>query len=364
MKWMTKMSETLVKKCRAAILAESGKPLVIDEIELPETLACGQVLVEVLYSGICGSQLGEIDAKKGEDHYLPHLLGHEASAIVRQCGPGVRYVKPGDLVVLHWRKGPGIDAAPAVYKWQGKKLNSGCVTTFNEYAVVSENRMTPVKTRIPKNVLPLFGCAITTGFGAIANDAKVGIGQSVVILGAGGVGLSMIMAASLAGAFPIIATDIYDNRLGLAAKMGATHTINSAKKDAFPAIKELLAQYGQPLGADACLDNTGKSACIAQAYELANPEGIAVCVGVPAHGDKTSIYTLPLHFGKRITGSHGGEICPEKDIPRYIRLAEAKNLDLAAMISRTVKLDEINQAIDLMRSGGIVGRCIIDMGIK
>ena len=347
------------KTARAAILVQSRSALVLDTISLPQQLDYGQVLVQVLYSGICGSQLGEIDARKGEDHYLPHLLGHEAAAKVVQCGPGVRHVHPGDLVVLHWRKGLGIDAAPPAYLWQGRKLNAGWVTTFNDYAVISENRMTPVPADTPPHLLPLFGCALTTGFGAVVNNAKVKLGEAVVVLGAGGVGLNIVQAAALSGAFPIIAVDLYDNRLELAKRLGATHTVNGTTTDTRKAITDILASVQMPQGADVCIDNTGQSQCIAMAYALTHSRGRTVCVGVPAQVDATTIYTLPLHFGKSITGSHGGETIPHEDIPRYLRLAQSKNIDLDILISETHPLEEINTAIDKMRSGEVAGRCLI-----
>ena len=127
----------------AAILVELNKPLVLEEIEIPK-LSFGQVLVKVTNSGICGSQLGEIDGVKGKDDYLPHLLGHEGSGIVEKVGRGVSRVKPGDKVVLHWRPSQGIQSTTANYLWNGKNVNSGWVTTFNEKTIVSENRLTPV----------------------------------------------------------------------------------------------------------------------------------------------------------------------------------------------------------------------------
>jgi S-(hydroxymethyl)glutathione dehydrogenase/alcohol dehydrogenase len=132
------------KTMKAAILVEQRQPLVVDEVELPSVLEVGQVLVKVHYSGICGSQLGEIDGAKGEDKFLPHLLGHEASGTVEAIGPGVKHVNLGDTVVLHWRKGLGIEGAPPVYKWRGQKLNAGWIATFNEYAIVAENRVTAI----------------------------------------------------------------------------------------------------------------------------------------------------------------------------------------------------------------------------
>ena len=345
---------------KAAILVRSREPLVVDEFTLPERLECGQVLVKILYSTICGSQLGEIDAKKGEDRFLPHMLGHEASARVLECGPGVRHVKEGDLVVLHWRKGLGIDAATPVYTWRGQRLNAGWVATFATHAVISVNRMTRVPADSPVELLPLLGCAVTTGFGVVVNDAGIRIGESVVVFGAGGVGLNVIQGAALAGAFPIIAVDLFDNRLELAGRFGATHMVNSSTCDSTAAITGILAECGQPEGADVCIDNTGNAAVIEQAYRLCGARGRVVCVGVPAHGENVSIYTLPLHFGKRITGSHGGAAVPHEDIPRYLRLWRAGRLSFDGLVTETYPLEQINTAISRMRSGDAVGRCCLD----
>lgn len=347
-------------KMVAAILAQSGQDLFVDCVQLPDKLEYGHVLVKVIYTTICGSQLGEIDAKKGPDKYLPHLLGHEASARVLQCGPGVRHVAEGDLVVLHWRKGLGIEAAPPEYKWQGKKLNAGPVATFATHAVISENRMTRVPEGSPEQLLPLLGCAVTTGLGVISNNAKVRLGESVVIFGAGGVGLNEIQGASLAGAFPIIAVDLYDNRLALASQLGASHIINGTTCDAPAEIRRILTEYGQLQGADVCIDNTGNTRVIADAYNLTHGKGRMICVGVPAGGDQAHLYTLPLHFGKTITGSHGGETIPQEDIPRYLRMHRAGKLRLDQFITETYPLAEINTAIQRMRSGQAVGRCCLD----
>ena len=127
---------------RAAILVAQQQPLVIDEIELPEQLDVGQVLVELAYSGICGSQLGEIDGVKGPDKWLPHLLGHEAAGTVLAIGPGVRHVKPGETVVAHWKPSLGIESSVPQYRWHSKVVNAGWVATFNRHAVISENRLT------------------------------------------------------------------------------------------------------------------------------------------------------------------------------------------------------------------------------
>src|SRR6202162_2356980 len=217
-----------VKTAKAAILAQSREPLVVDEIALPETLGVGQVLVKVLYSTICGAQLNEIAAAKGPDKFLPHLLGHEASARVVEIGLGVTTVKPGETVVLHWRPSQGIQCQPPDYKWRDKKLNAGWVTTFNDYAVISENRMTVISPDYDLRTAPLLGCAVTTAAGVINNDAKVKIGESVVVFGVGGGGLNVVQFAPLAGAYRIVAVDLIDAKLAMAKERGATHCINSS----------------------------------------------------------------------------------------------------------------------------------------
>lgn len=347
----------LPKTTQAAILVEQNAPLVIDDITLPSTLEAGQVLVEIFYSGICGSQLGEIDGAKGPDKFLPHLLGHEGSGKVLATGPGVKYVKENDTVVLHWRKGPGIEAVPPAYEWKGKKVNAGWVTTFNKYAVISENRLTPIAANSDLKVASLFGCAVTTGFGVVTNDAKVQIGESVVVAGAGGIGLNIVQAAALSSAWPIIAIDLVAEKLELAKSLGATHVIDASKEDVKARIKAILG--AQAL--DVFIDNTGQPSMIEAGYELSGPAGRVILVGVPRKGNNVNLYSLPLHFGKILKGSHGGEAVPEKDIPRYLRMFNEGRLSLKNLLTDEFRLAEINDAISRMRSGKIKGRCLITM---
>lgn len=342
---------------KAAILVEQNKPLVIDEVELPETLECGQVLVKVLYSGICGSQLGEIAGVKGPDNFLPHLLGHEASAKVLAVGPGVRFAKPGELAVLHWRRGRGLETTPPKYKWNGATVNAGFITTFNQYAIVAENRLTVIPAGFDPKLAPLFGCAVTTGVGVVENNAKVCLGESIAVFGAGGVGLNVIQGAALRSAHPVIAIDLHANRLELAARLGATHCLQVGACD----IEAEIRKIAGAAGIDVAVDNTGDPRVIEQAYDLTKPQGRVILVGVPRKGNNISIYTLPLHFGKIITGSHGGECRPDVDIPRYIALSEAGKMQLAPFITDEYALERINDALDDMRSGKMVGRCLLRM---
>ena len=349
--------ELIPKKMQAAILTELNAPLVVAEIDLPKTLAVGQVLVKIHYSGICGSQLGEIDGAKGEDKYLPHLLGHEASGTVVAIGPGVRHVKPEDKVVLHWRKGLGIEAETPNYSWDGRKVNAGWITTLSEYAIVSENRVTRIPADSDMEVAALFGCAVTTGFGIVENNAKVRIGEAVVVFGAGGIGLNIVQAASLVSAYPVIAIDLHDEKLKLAKEMGATHVINSRNVDVKQAILDILGIKGL----DVFIDNTGQPSIIELGYQLTHAQGRIILVGVPRKGSNINIYSLPLHFGKEVTGSHGGEAIPHQDISRYQQLYQAGRIKLRELITDYYSLDKINDAISEMRNGKIRGRCLVRM---
>jgi S-(hydroxymethyl)glutathione dehydrogenase/alcohol dehydrogenase len=342
---------------RAAILVAQNEPLVVEDIELPDALTCGQVRVRLDYTGICGSQLGEISGAKGPDAYLPHLLGHEGSGWVEEVGPGVKRVKAGDHVVLHWMKARGIESEPPRYSWRGKPVNAGWVTTFNERAVVSENRLTPIGAAVDGRLAALLGCAVTTGLGAVINNAAVRPGDSVVVLGAGGVGLNMIQGAVLCGAHPVIGVDLHENRLALARALGATQTLDGRS----PALLDDLRAALGGRGADVVIDNTGLPGMIELAYELAHKTGRVVLVGVPRAGAAARLYTLPLHFGKSITGSHGGETRPDEDIPRYLRLAEAGRLALAPLVTQVLPLERINEALDGVRSGAFAGRCLVDL---
>lgn len=339
---------------KAAILVESGAPLVVADIELPERLEYGQVLVRVHASGICGSQIGEIDAVKGPDKFLPHLLGHEGGGVVEDVGAGVRHVGKGDRVVLHWRKGRGIESPTPRYRWGGRAVNAGWVTTFNERAVVSENRVTKIPADIDFSIAALLGCAVTTGLGVVVNDAKLRIGESIAVYGAGGVGLSVVQGAALASAWPIIAVDRDETKLAMAQAFGATHVINTAQGDSAARVRSIAGAAG----VDVAVDTTGSVALIEEAWDVTSTRGRTVLVGVPRAGERVRINTLPLHFEKRLVGSHGGAAEPADDIPRYLNLIRQGRLRLSEMITHTFTLDQVNDAVALMRAGG-AGRVIL-----
>ncbi len=344
----------------AAVLVGQNRPLAIAKIRLPETLDVGQVLVEFSFSGICGSQLGEMDGVKGPDKWIPHLLGHEGSGKVIATGLGVKHVNPGDHVVAHWRPSLGIEASTPKYSWEGQTVNAGWVTTFNQFGVISENRLTVIPKETDLKTAALYGCAITTGFGTIDNVAKIRLGESVVVFGAGGIGLNILQAASLAGASTIIAIDRFEGRLALASRCGATDCINVEAQDPWNAIYKILGSAnGKKKALDVFIDNTGNASIIARGYETVGPEGRVVLVGVPKAGEMALIHTLGLHFGRSITGTTGGEAKPHQDIGRYMGLAKAREIDFRSLITEIAPLTDVNRLIDDMRHGRSVGRSLI-----
>ena len=343
-------------KFRAALLVESGKPLVIEEVE-SQPLRFGQVLVKIICSGVCGAQINEIDAVKGSDRFLPHLLGHEAAATVLEIGEGVTRVAPGDRVVCHWRKADGIQAPTAVYcSTRFEKINSGWVTTFSEASVVSENRLTKIPDDFDPEAGALFGCAVTTAMGVLNNDARLGIGESIVVFGAGGVGLSIVQFAAMIAAHPIVAVDLHEQKLELARKLGATHTLNAKTSDVEKEIRRIAGE------ADVAIENTGVADVIELAYRITGPRGRVILVGVPDKNARhPSFYTLPLHFRKVLTGSEGGGCKPDVDIPKLVKLCQAGKLSFEGMTDRRYPLERINDAIDDLRRGRVSGRCIVTM---
>ena len=332
-------------KTLAAILVEQRQPLVIDEVELP-ALGYGHVLVEIKSTRICGSQLGEIDGAKGADKYLPHLLGHEAGGIVREVGPEVTQVKAGDHVVVHWRPGRGIQARPVTYRWGNRTVNAGNLTTFQQFTVVSENRLTVIPADVDFETAALLADTLTTGFGTITREARVELGESVVVVGVGGIGLGAVLAASLAGACPVIAADIHDHKLAAARAFGATHTINTSREPFADTVRAILGGT-----ADVVIDGTGRPAVLEQAWAATGPKGRLVLIGVMPHDARFSFNTLPLHYGKVLTGTEGGASRPADDIPRYLRLLAARGIDPRGMISHRCALPDINAGIATMRSG-------------
>lgn len=356
-------------KFMAAILEKQNNTLIVDEIGiyLPG-LGVGEVLVKVHCASICGAQIGEITGVAGPDKYLPHLLGHEGGGVVEEIGAGVTHVKKGDHVVMHWRKGDGIEAKPPKYQWRDREVGAGPVACFSEYAVVSENRLTPICEDTPMDIAALMGCAVTTGLGIINNDAKLKIGQSIVVIGCGGVGLNVIQGAKMVSANPIIAVDIHDGKLEMAKQFGATHTINGRDllyspkaKTLEDVLNRLAEQINKNAIFDVAVECTGHTGLIALGYKIIGPGGRLILVGQPRHGEALTIYSMRQHYcGKTVLDSEGGQTNPSTDIPRYLNLYKLGKLDLAPLITHRYPLTEINKAVETAKSG-MCGKVILEM---
>ncbi|MBI2135303.1 zinc-binding dehydrogenase [Candidatus Woesearchaeota archaeon] len=339
---------------KAAVLEGHNKPLAVDTVTFEGPLQKGQVLVKIHYSGICGKQIEEIQGTK-PDPFLPHMLGHEGSGIVVDTGPGVKKVSKGDHVVLHWLKGSGIDASTPLYSRKGKRVNAGWITTFNEYGVISENRITPIPKDTDLRIACLLGCAVTTGIGVVLNEAKLKENESIAIFGCGGVGLNAIQGAKLSKGYPIIAVDKNPGNLAIAKKFGATHFLISDSK-----IIEEIRKITGSKGAKYVIIALGNPKAVETAVEASSIPGTVYFVGVPPAGSKITIDPFKIHMLRKLVGSCGGATFPDEHIPSYLGLYKKGDLKLDELVSLEVTLDNINQGINKM-SSGINGRCIVSM---
>lgn len=343
-------------KFKAAILTEIGKPLTISNVETKD-LKVGQVLVKILMSGLCGAQLQEISGLKGNSKFLPHLMGHEGCGIVEEIGLGVTKVKIGDKVVLHWRKGEGIESDFPSYIYDGKEISSGKVTTLSEYSVISENRLTVVPKDTPNELCALLGCGLSTALGIINNDANLKFGESILIIGCGGVGLNLIQGANLASAYPIIGMDISEDKREMAMKLNATSFINSLNDNIENELEKLNIKK-----IDIIVDTSGNVDIVNRTIDFLSDSGKYILVAQSKPGDILKINNpsnLFLGDGKIIKATQGGQTSPSQDIPRYIRLYKSGKFNISNIITHKFDLLEINSAIDLLRSGH-AGRIMIN----
>lgn len=341
-------------KTNAAVLTEIGKPLELMELEIP-VLKEGQVLVSIKHSGICQTQVNEIQGRKGEDRFLPHTLGHEGSGIVLETGPGVVKAKSGDSVVLSWIRSAGKDVASCRYSAGGRSVNSGAISTFLETAVISENRIIPLQG-FDLKLMPLMGCALPTGYGLVRNNLKPQPGSSIAIWGMGGVGLSAILAAASLGCSTIIAVDLVEEKLELARKLGATHTVNG-KSGPVERILEITGGKGVDFGVDA----SGSVKAIESGFAATrNAGGRFVIAGNPPQGEKVALNPFDFIAGKSLSGTWGGESHLDEDIPQFVEKQRAGVLPFEKLITHAFPFQSINSALEMMMSGK-AGRVIVNM---
>lgn len=344
-------------KTKMAVLYNCGEPLAIEELEIPQ-LKVGQVLVKVLFSGICGSQLAEVEGKLGPDKYLPHALGHEGSGIVTDIGEGVTKVGVGDHVIISWIKGSGLQGPQLHYQKGKQKINAGYANTFTEYSIASENRLVPIPKDMPLDKASILGCAVATGFGAVINDAKVIPESNVLVIGTGGVSFNVIQATSLVNASKIIVLGRTDTKLERAKIFGATCVFNLSDNDIESKVKELTDDKG----VDFAFDVVGERSTMELAYRLTRADGgKVVLVGIPRYQESIVIDANALFRGKRIIASVGGSSNPDIDFPRYVQLYLSGMLKLEQIISHRFKLTEINTALELLKKGGEISRAILEL---
>ena len=362
----------------AAVLHQPGTPLVVEDVRITE-LHPGDVLIRVQAAGICHSDLhyinGDLKAK------LPAVLGHEGAGIVEAVGPGVARVQPGDSVITTWRPRcgeckfcltgrPALCALGRVQAAAGGLIDGKTrltldgapvhhlmgVSCFAEQCIVSDRSVVKIDPSVPPEIAAISGCAVVTGVGAVFNQLSGATGEGVVVIGAGGVGLSVIMGLKLIGAYPVIAVDTVDARLQLARELGATHVINASRSD----VAEELHQLGD--APEWAVDAVGAPATLRQAVSLVGTGGTVVALGLSKVGATVESEINPIvQQEKRIVGSLYGSSNMPLDIPKILKLYKAGLLPLDRLLGDTYRLEDINEAYGAMTSGGI-GRSEITMG--
>ena len=342
-------------RTQAAVLQRIGGRLEVWELELPP-LDTGQVLVEIKYSGVCGTQLGEIAGTRGADPWLPHCLGHEAIGQVLKIGPNVTRVQPGDEVIASWIAGSGVSTGGAKYTRNDEIVHAGPITTLQRHAIIGETRLTRRPTGVPDFVAVAMGCAAPTGVGSLTKVLKPNAADRLVILGSGGVGLFAIAAARGLGISNIVAVDPSPSRRELARTWGASMCLDLDSLDDRHTLEKLVSA-----GIDGCIVATGDSGSLHSGLSMVRPRGGRVVV-IGNSSAETRIAVDPSIFnqGKSILGTWGGDYSPDQDLHRLTEVVTPYAGLIAEMYSTPYPLESVNEAISAMQSGA-VGRALIDM---
>jgi Zn-dependent alcohol dehydrogenase len=358
---------------KAAVCYEFGKSLTIEELELDPPKK-GEVKVHLAATAICHSDL---HALRGEGSaHVPFVAGHEAAGLVEEVGESVSLTKPGDRVVVCLMRSCGrcfyctlgfphlcegdfaLNKESRLRNKRGEVVNQGMRTAaFAEYCIVDQSQVVRVPENMPLDRASLLACGVITGLGAVINTAQVETGSSVVVIGTGGVGLNAVQGAALAGAHPIIAIDLLDNKLKAARAFGATHTMNAVEREATEkAVKELTSGRG----ADYVFVTVGSAAAVAQALSLTRKRGSVIIVGMPAPGATASFQVNPFVRGEqRIIGSFMGSTRVGLSVPRLIDLYQHGRLKLDELITGRYPLDRINEAIEAVEKGQALRNVIV-----
>jgi len=333
----------------AAVLQKNNSDLIIKKIFHNNVLKRNQILVKLFYTGICGSQLGEIHGVKGKDKNLPHLLGHEATGTVLKVSKNEKEFKKNDRVILHWQKNSKKDSInPNYYDEKNKKIGAGWVTTFNNLAVVSSNRLTKLPNNINTIEGVLFGCALTTSYGAIFNDSKINLHKNnkILICGFGMIGQTIL-------------TLLENNNQEIWILENNFRKINFLNKN-FSKVKfyrnvnQIKNNYF-----DIIYETKGNNKVIEKTYEKMKNNSKLILIGVPKHNTKIRINTLGINYGKLIIGSYGGGIKTKKDLIRIINYLKKKRIRLNKLYIGPYKFKNINSVIKFIKLGKIINKPIL-----
>ncbi|GCE27719.1 alcohol dehydrogenase [Dictyobacter alpinus] len=370
-------------RVEAAVLYEPGrpspyaesKPLVIEEVEL-DAPGPGEVLVEVVSAGLCHSDLSAINGSMYAQLPDPIILGHEASGIIKEVGPGVKDMQVDDHVVFSFvpmcghcqycaigrpvlckhgnranAHGTLISGGRRFHTLTGREIAYFTGTSaFAHFTVVAQESLIVVDRKLPLDKAALFGCALITGVGAVMNTARVAPGEPVAIFGLGGVGLSTIMGAKLVGASPIIAIDMLPSKFELARRLGADHTIAAGEGDPVARIRELTNG-----GVEYAFDVVGNTNVLAQAFKATRPGGKTIAIGIPPTDKFLSTHAAALVLQEKvIQGSFMGSAIPRRDIHRLTHLYMAGKLPLDELLSPAITLAEINTGFDRLAQGQVI----------
>ncbi|MFE9256741.1 zinc-binding dehydrogenase [Streptomyces sp. NPDC006879] len=345
------------------VIFDGKQPRVVDDLEIRD-VGPGEVLVEIAAAGLCHSDLSVVDGTI--PFPVPVVLGHEGAGVVAAVGPGVCHVGPGDHVALSTlancgacaqcdrgrptmcRRSIGMPAQP--FSRGGRPLfQFAANSAFAQRTIVTAVQAVPVPKDLPLTSAALIGCAVLTGVGAVLNRARVDRGDSVVVIGAGGVGLNVVQGAGLAGATRIVAVDANPEKEALARRFGATHFVDaSAVSDTVAAVREVL-----PCGADHVFECVGSTRLIRQAVDLLDRHGQAVLLGVPDSAAEASFQVSTLYLDKSVLGCRYGSSRPQRDIALYAELYGTGRLLLDELVTRTYPVEDFAQAARDARDGRV-----------
>lgn len=363
---------------KAAVLNRPAERLEIEDLEI-DPPGPNEVAIRIVASGICHSDYSVIHGVLRSP--LPVVPGHEGAGIVEEVGPGVVDLSPGDHVIatltpacgscpmcaeekpflcfqmIHTMgKSTMLDGTTRLRR-KGEPVHQLCgVASFAERAVIPLGAAVRVTPDVPLEVVCLIGCGVTTGMGAALNTAGVEAGSSVAVVGCGGVGLSIIQGARIAGASTIIAVDPVAEKRELARVLGATHAVDPKEVEPRKEIRKITG-----LGVHYAFEAIGRTETIAQLWGLLRPTGKAVVVGMPSANEEVRLRVGGFFQQKQIVGSVYGSAVPRRDVPRYVELYQKGELDLDRLITRRIRLEEVNEALDAMARGE-GARSVIVMG--